>query len=140
MSEREFVLQLQETEVAALVEVMFLAAESDGDVDAEELRELSSSVVRVTSGGVSEEKAATLVESAQAALHGSSREARLAHVKQSLDAGKRRHALLLAIQVIAADGQIRTSERDLILETAEALEIDGDTAADMVAIVTSSTA
>jgi tellurite resistance protein len=34
--------------------------------------------------------------------------------------------------VTAADGIIRTSERELILETAVALEIDQDEAADLV--------
>jgi len=40
--------------------------------------------------------------------------------------------LSLAIQVTAADGIIRTSERELIMDTAEALEIDRDEAADLV--------
>jgi tellurite resistance protein len=44
----------------------------------------------------------------------------------------RKLALALAIQITAADGIIRTSERELILETAAALDVDGDTAADMV--------
>jgi uncharacterized tellurite resistance protein B-like protein len=139
MSEREFVLQLAENEVAALVEVMFLAAESDGDVSGSELAHLSAEIVRVTSGGVDRERADSLVEAARGALSESNRAARLSHVKGVLDPGKRRHALLLAIQVTAADGRLRTSERELILQTAEALDIDGDTAADMVAVVTSST-
>ncbi|MEO6600222.1 MAG: hypothetical protein ABIQ16_10145, partial [Polyangiaceae bacterium] len=48
------------------------------------------------------------------------------------DAGSRRVALSLAIQVTAADGIIRTSEHELILETAEALEIGREEAADLV--------
>ena len=36
------------------------------------------------------------------------------------------------VQVTAADGIIRTSERELILETAETLDIDRDEAADLV--------
>ena len=38
----------------------------------------------------------------------------------------------MAIQVTAADGIIRTSERELIMETADALEVDRDEAADLV--------
>jgi uncharacterized tellurite resistance protein B-like protein len=135
MSEREFVLQLGEREVAALVETMFLAAEADGDVDSAELVELASSIERVTNGAVSQEKARALVEAAKAALGASDRAARLLQVKAALTPPQRRHALLLAIQVTAADGRIRTAERELILETAEALEIDGDTAADLVNVV-----
>ena len=61
------------------------------------------------------------------------RSARLAAVKERLpDAAARKVALSLAIQVTAADGIIRTSERELILETAETLDIDRDEAADLV--------
>lgn len=135
MSEREFVLELGETEVAALVEVMYLAAQSDGDLGAVEVRGLASTIERVTSGAVSEQRALGLVEAAQQALAASDRASRLASVKAALHEGQRRHALLLAIQVTAADGRIRTSERELILETAEALGVDGDSAADMVRAV-----
>jgi tellurite resistance protein len=44
----------------------------------------------------------------------------------------RKVALSLAVQVTAADGIIRTSERELLMEVAEALEIDRDEAADLV--------
>jgi tellurite resistance protein len=138
MSEREFMLQLSEAEVAALIEAMFLAAEADGDVGADELGELSSSIERVTSGAVSKQRAQVLVESARAALAGSDRPTRLSAVKAALSPAQCKHALLLAIQVTAADGRIRTSERELILETAEALDIDGDTAADLVKVVSQS--
>jgi uncharacterized tellurite resistance protein B-like protein len=138
MSEREFLLQLGDAEVAALVEVMFLAAEADGEVDPGELGELSSSIERVTSGAVAKERAQALVESASAALASSDRTTRLGVVKAALTPAQRKHALLLAIQVTVADGQIRTSERELILETAEALDIDGDTAADLVKVVAQS--
>lgn len=135
MSEREFVLQLGEGEIAALVETMFLAAEADGDVGAEELEHLSSTIERVTSGGVTQARARALVSAAQEALAASDRAHRLLSVKAALTPPQRKHALLLAIQVAAADGRIRTAERELILETAEALEIDGDTAADLVNVV-----
>jgi uncharacterized tellurite resistance protein B-like protein len=44
----------------------------------------------------------------------------------------RRAAFELVVHVVAADGVIRTSERELLLEVAEALRIDPDSAADMV--------
>ena len=75
-----------------------------------------------------------LLDRAKADLAQSGREARLLAVKERLpDAGARKVALSLAIEVTAADGIIRTSERELILETAEALDIDRDQAADLVA-------
>ena len=61
------------------------------------------------------------------------RATRLQSVKDRLpEAAARKVGLALAIQVTAADGIIRTSERELILETAEALDIDSGEAADMV--------
>ena len=76
-----------------------------------------------------------LLDRAKKDLEASGREARLSAVKERLpDAGARKVALSLAIQVTAADGIIRTSERELILETADALEIDRDEAANLVAL------
>lgn len=136
MSEREFVLQLDDQQVAALVEIMFLAAEADGEIQMDELAELAQHIERVTNGAVDHTKAMILTERASAALATSNREARLKELKAALTPPQRKHALMLAIQVTAADGRIRTSERELILEIAETLEIDGDTAADLVSAVT----
>jgi uncharacterized tellurite resistance protein B-like protein len=75
----------------------------------------------------------SLLVKAKQELDASSRDDRLSAVKARLpDAGARKVALSLAIQVTAADGIIRTSERELIMDTAEALEIDRDEAADLV--------
>jgi tellurite resistance protein len=66
-------------------------------------------------------------------LSADGRAARLATLKARLtDEGQRKVALALAVQVMAADGLIRTSERELIAEVAEALGIPGDEAADLV--------
>jgi hypothetical protein len=46
---------------------------------------------------------------------------------------QREAALAMAIRLTAVDGIVRTAEREWILSAAEALEIDGDKAADMVA-------
>jgi tellurite resistance protein len=135
MSEREFIQQLPPEQVDALVEIMFLAAESDGDVSAEEISALAATTERVTNGAVSKAQAERSLEKARQALAASSRPERLEAIKGALQVEQRRHALLLAIQVTATDGVIRTSERELILEVAEALEIDGATAADLVRAV-----
>jgi tellurite resistance protein len=42
----------------------------------------------------------------------------------------------MAIQVTAADGILRTSEREFILDLAEALDVDRDEAADLVRDIT----
>ena len=87
----------------------------------------------LTDGRLPTARLAALVAEAGEALEREGRKARLLSVKSRLpDAGSRRVALSLAIQVTAADGIIRTSERELILETAEALEIDRNEAATLV--------
>jgi uncharacterized tellurite resistance protein B-like protein len=124
---------LGDAKLEALVEVMFLAASADGDFSDVEREHFVRSVESLTDGRIAHAKLETLVSDATVALEREGREARLASVKARLpDAGSRKVALSLVIQVTAADGIIRTSERELILETAEALEIDRDEAANLV--------
>lgn len=118
----------------ALVEVMFLAASADGEFSEVERAHFLSSVESLTDGRLAKPALSALLDRAKADLDANGREARLQAVRERLpDAGARKVALSLAIQVTAADGIIRTSERELILETAVALEIDADVAADLVA-------
>jgi tellurite resistance protein len=124
---------LGEAKLEALVEVMFLAASADGEFSPVERAHFLKSVESLTDGRLPTARLATLVAEAGEALEREGREARLLSAKGRLpDAGARRVALSLAIQVTAADGIIRTSERELILETADALEIDRDEAANLV--------
>jgi tellurite resistance protein len=124
---------LSGTKLEALVEMMFLAASADGDFSDVERQHFVQSVESLTDGRLGKAALEGLLGQAKKDLEASGREARLAAVKERLpDAGARKVALSLAIQVTAADGIIRTSERELILETAVALEIDQDEAADLV--------
>ncbi len=124
---------LSNAKLEALVEMMFLAASADGDFSDVERQHFLQSVESLTDGRLAKPALEGLLERAKKDLEASGREARLAAVKERLpDPGARKVALSLAIQVTAADGIIRTSERELILETAEALEIDRDEAADLV--------
>lgn len=124
---------LGEAKIEALVEVMFLAASSDGEFSVVERAHFLKSVESLTSGYIQTARLQELVDAAATALDRDGREARLLAVKDKLpDAGSRRVALSLAIQVTAADDIIRTSERELLMEAADALEIDRDEAADLV--------
>ncbi|MEI9942073.1 MAG: TerB family tellurite resistance protein [Pseudomonadota bacterium] len=124
---------LGEAKLEALVEVMFLAASADGEFSLVERAHFLKSVQSLTDGRLATARLATLVAEASEALEREGREARLLNAKSRLpDAGSRRVALSLAIQVAAADGIVRTSERELILEAAEVLEIDRDEAANLV--------
>jgi tellurite resistance protein len=124
---------LSDAKLEALVEMMFLAASADGEFSDVERQHFLNSVESLTDGRLGKAALEGLLTRAKKDLETSGRDARLSAVKERLpDGGARRVALSLAIQVTAADGIIRTSERELILETAEALEIDRDEAADLV--------
>ena len=117
----------------ALVEVMFLAAWADGDLGAEERAQFARSVETLTDKRVEGAAFEALFEKLSRQLAAEGRAARLATLRARLtDAGQRKVALALAVQVMAADGLIRTSERELIAEVAEALGIPGDEAANLV--------
>jgi len=124
---------LGEAKLEALVEAMFLAASADGEFSPIERAHFLKTAESLTDGRLATAQLAKMVADAGAALEREGRAARLLSVKARLpDKGARRAALALAIQVTAADGIVRTSERELILETAEALEIDRDEAATLV--------
>ncbi len=124
---------LGDAKLEALVEVMFLAADADGEFSDVERRHFVKSVESLTDGRIPHARLEALVNEAADAVEREGRAARLAAVKARLpEPNVRKVALSLAIQVTAADGIIRTAERELILETAEALEIDRDVAADLV--------
>ena len=124
---------LSSAKLEALVEMMFLAASADGEFSDVERAHFLKSVESLTSGRLTKPQLESLLEQARVSLVADGRAARLGAVKERLpDPSARRVALSLAIQVTAADGVIRTSERELIMDTAEALEIERDDAADLV--------
>jgi uncharacterized tellurite resistance protein B-like protein len=117
----------------ALVEVMFLAAAADGEFSDVERQEFSKTLASLTDHRLAPERIAELLADAAKSLEAEGRGARLTRIKDRLpDLATRKVALSLAIQITAADSFIRTSERELIMETAEALEIPSDVAADLV--------
>lgn len=122
-----------EPKLEALVEMMFLAAYADGEFSEEERAHFVASVESLTDrrlGGADLEKLLKRIEDEAGQ---DSRETRLASVKERLgDPAACKVALRLAVQLMAADGIIRTSERELIFDMALALDIDRDQAADIV--------
>ncbi len=117
----------------ALIEIMLLAAHADDEFSAEERVHFASSVESLTDGRIGGADLDALLVRLEAGLAADGRAARLAAVKARLaDIAARKVALSLAVRLMAADGILRTAERELILETAEALEIDRDDAADIV--------
>lgn len=129
-----FVRDFDDPKLEALTELMFLAAFADGEFSDEELEHFQHSIQSLTDGRFGRARFDLFFAKVQQGLETEGRAARLAEVKRRLpDPNIRRVGLSLAIQVTAADGIIRTAERELILATAEALEIAPQTAADLVA-------
>jgi uncharacterized tellurite resistance protein B-like protein len=124
---------LGEAKLSALIEAMYLAAAADGEFSTVERAHFLKTMESLTTGRLPTARLAQLVAEATEALEREGREARLLSVKSRLpDAGSRRVALSMVVQVTAADGVIRSSERELILETAHVLEIDRNEAESLV--------
>ena len=112
---------------------MLLAASADGELSIEEIDQLQKSLLEVDELWITRIDLEKRLSEAHVRIQNAERNNRLAAVKATLSATDARKAgLELAIRVMAADGIIRTSERELIMETAEALDVDRGAAADMV--------
>ena len=124
---------LDEPTLEALIELMFLAVNADGEFSDEERSSFAGQVASLSAGRIAGERFRTLAtriekDSAQGLA------ARLEVLKKSFaDPAVAKGALALVVRMVAADGIIRTAERELILEVAEGLGIEGDVAADLVA-------
>jgi tellurite resistance protein len=132
----QLLADLTDTQVDAMVEAMLLAASADGELDEAELTQLKESLLSVDDLWLSHIDLDQRIAVAKAHIAGHSRAQRLAALKVLLDKPEQRVAALeLAAMVIAADGILRTSERDLMLEAAEALGVDSNVAADIMSRV-----
>jgi len=124
---------LNNEQIDALVELMLLAASADGELSIEEIEQLHRCLLEVDELWLTTIDLEKRLSHAHTRIAGADRADRLKAVRQTLASLVNRKAgLELAIRVTAVDGIIRTSERELILETAEALDVDREIAADMV--------
>lgn len=113
---------------------MFLAATADGEFSGDERQHFQESVESLTDRKVTGESLDRMLDSIEKSHAGEGREARIAHVRDALPTPElRRVGLTMAIRVMIADGIVRTSERELILDMADGLDVDRDEAADLVA-------
>lgn len=123
-----------EPKLEAVIELMFLAAFADGDFSKEERLHFAASVESLTDRRIARDSFESLISRIEARFREEGRERRLTQLRAHLATpALRRVALSLAIQVTAADGILQTSERELLMEVADALEIDRAEANDLVA-------
>lgn len=127
------IASFDDPKLEALIEAMYLAATADGEFSAEEREQFDRNVETLTDRRLTGLALADVIERIEGALAKDGRDSRLAAVRERLEAGKQRKvALYLALQIMTADGILRTTERELILDLADALEIDPNDAAAMV--------
>jgi tellurite resistance protein len=132
----ELLANLTDPQIDAMVEAMLLAATADGELDDTELAQLRHSLLNVDDMWLSHIDLDQRIATARQHLAGHTRAERLAALQLLLDKQEQRVAALeLAALVMTSDGIIRTSERDLMLEAAEALGVDSAVAADIMAHV-----
>lgn len=124
---------LDDDRLAALVEVLLLAAWADGEFSQAERTHLDERIERLA-GGRLDAMAVTKMRleiAERIAIEG--REARLAEVRRSFpNPSERKVALASAARMAAADGVVRTSEREFLSDLADVLELDPDEAANLV--------
>ena len=119
-------------ELEALVEAVFLGASSDGELSAEE-HEVFAHTVRQLADERIGTRLGELVTRFKRALAASDRTARLRALRARLPTPSTRQlAFELAIQVAAVDGSLRSAERELLMEAAEALGIERALAASLI--------
>jgi uncharacterized tellurite resistance protein B-like protein len=126
-----------EPKLEALIETMYHAATADGEFSDSERAEFVKNVATLTDKRLDDKTVDALVKVIAARTGAEGREARLRAAKDALGTERlRMFALELTIRIVAADGIVRTTERELLLELAEAFDIDRDKAADLVKTTT----
>ncbi|MFO0617753.1 MAG: hypothetical protein U0414_34485 [Polyangiaceae bacterium] len=135
------VSSFDEPKLEALIETMFHAATADGDFSAPERAEFVKNVASLTDKRLDSATLDALVKMIAAQTGSEGRPERLKAVSATLGSDRLRLvALELSIRIVAADGIVRTTERELLLDVATAFGIDNDKAADLVATTTASLA
>lgn len=129
----ELLESLTDPEIDALVEIMLLAACSDGSLDYVEVSVLKQSMRRVDEHWLSHVDLNERIERAKGRIAEESREIRLAKLRTMLPWPEQRLlALKLAARIVTADGQVQPSERELMLQAAEALGVRSELAKELI--------
>ncbi len=118
--EWSFLGSLEPEAVEAIVEAMFLAADADGEVSADEQSEMCRGIAAVTLGGIDQERAHELMALARERFETDGRAARLAAIAQVIPPLRTRNVLALATQVTIVDNVITREEETLLVDLGHA--------------------
>jgi tellurite resistance protein len=125
--------EVNEAKVEALIETMYLAAQADGEFTADERAHFVSSVQSLTEKRLEGAKLEQLLARFAADHKKNGRDKTISSLKARLgDERTCKLSLSMAIRMLAADGILRTSEREFIFDMAQGLGIDQAAAADLV--------
>jgi uncharacterized tellurite resistance protein B-like protein len=109
-------------ELEAFVELMFLAAYTDGEVAAAERAAFRGQVIKGTHGQLDGELVEQILAHVERALQIPDREVRLASIRDRLGDARKRHAALVhAARVVLADGVLALDEVAFLRRAAVAL-------------------
>ena len=126
----------EEPRLLALVELLYIAAMADGELGREELAFFRRRVQSMTDERLGPDDVERIMVRVDQTIMSAGRAAVLASLGERLGApALRQTALRMAVDMMMADKILRSSERDLIFEIADALEIDRAIAADHIARV-----
>jgi tellurite resistance protein len=132
-AKKELSEELGSPKVEALVEAMFLAATADGEFAPEEALQFSATIGALTDKKLDPDVVHRLIGQLSLRLKSEGRQARLGSIAQRLPAGKPREtAIILAAAITASDGEVKSSENDLVAELADVLGVDPERAIELV--------
>ena len=125
--------KLSREQLDALVETMYLVAFADGEYAAAEREHFERSVEALTHGRVKGTAFDSIIEHVAEALANDGRDRCVAAVKERLgDVQLRQVALILAMDMAAADGKLHPAERSVLLALADAFDIPPDSAREVI--------
>lgn len=132
-AKKELSEELGSPKVEALVEAMFLAATADGEFAPEESMQFTATIGALTDKKLDPDTVSRLIGKLSQQLKTEGRQARLASIAARLPLGKAREtAVILAAAITASDGEVKSSENDLVADLADALGVDPGRAVELV--------
>lgn len=129
----EFIHDVDDDTLEALLEAMYLAAFADGEFSENERTHFAESVASLTRGRLAGDEFERWLSRVVEQHASGGRAARVSAIKDRLTTpDARRIALVLASDMAAADGVLHEAERELILSLAEAFDISHEEASELL--------